>query len=91
MFLGITVLAAGFGVTPTEHQTVISQIGRHVFGNGLLFYLFQLATMVILVLAANTSFAGFPQLTSIMAKDGFCREAWRPGAIALCFPIALYC
>ncbi|GAJ60237.1 APC family permease [Geobacillus thermoleovorans] len=71
MFLGITVLAAGFGVTPAEHQTVISQIGRHVFGNGLLFYLFQLATMVILVLAANTSFAGFPQLTSIMAKDGF--------------------
>ncbi|MGJ3205623.1 APC family permease [Geobacillus thermoleovorans] len=71
MFLGITVLAAGFGVTPTEHQTVISQIGRHVFGNGLLFYLFQLATMLILVLAANTCFAAFPQLTSIMAKDGF--------------------
>ncbi|BBW98256.1 APC family permease [Geobacillus icigianus] len=71
MFLGITVLAAGFGVTPAEHQTVISQIGRHVFGNGLLFYLFQLTTMLILVLAANTSFAGFPQLTSIMARDGF--------------------
>lgn len=55
MFLGITVLAAGFGVTPLEHKTVISQIGHHVFGNSIFFYLFQMITMFILVLAANTS------------------------------------
>ncbi|KXG09523.1 APC family permease [Anoxybacillus rupiensis] len=71
MFLGITILATGFGVTPVEHKTVISQIGHHVFGNSLLFYLFQLITMLILVLAANTSFAGFPQLASIIANDRF--------------------
>lgn len=71
MFLGITVLAAGFGVTPLEHKTVISQIGHHVFGNSIFFYLFQMITMFILVLAANTSFAGFPQLASIIANDRF--------------------
>ncbi|MBB5325985.1 amino acid transporter [Anoxybacillus tepidamans] len=71
MFLGITILAAGFGVTPLEHKTVISQIGQHVFGNSIFFYLFQMVTMLILVLAANTSFAGFPQLTSIIANDRF--------------------
>ncbi|MCL6587916.1 MAG: APC family permease [Anoxybacillus sp.] len=71
MFLGITVLAAGFGVTPLEHKTVISQIGQHVFGNSIFFYLFQMVTMLILVLAANTSFAGFPQLASIIAHDRF--------------------
>jgi amino acid transporter len=71
MFLGITILAAGFGVTPLEHKTVISQIGHHVFGNSVLFYIFQIITMLILVLAANTSFAGFPQLTSIIANDRF--------------------
>lgn len=71
MFLGITVLAAGFGVTPLEHKTVISQIGQHVFGNSILFYWFQMVTMLILVLAANTSFAGFPQLVSIIANDRF--------------------
>jgi amino acid transporter len=71
MFLGITILAAGFGVTPLEHKTVISQIGHHVFGNSIFFYLFQMITMLILVLAANTSFAGFPQLASIIANDRF--------------------
>ncbi|HZG59911.1 MAG TPA: APC family permease [Anoxybacillus sp.] len=71
MFLGITILAAGFGVTPVEHKTVISQIGNHVFGNTVLFYIFQMITMLILVLAANTSFAGFPQLVSIIATDRY--------------------
>ncbi|MBA2870561.1 amino acid transporter [Anoxybacillus calidus] len=71
MFLGITILAAGFGVTPLEHKTVISQIGNHVFGNSVLFYIFQMITMFILVLAANTSFAGFPQLVSIIATDRY--------------------
>jgi amino acid transporter len=71
MFLGITILAAGFGVTPMEHKTVISQIGHHVFGNSVFFYLFQMITMLILILAANTSFAGFPQLVSIIANDRF--------------------
>ena len=73
MFAGITVLTAGFGILPDEihHKTVISQIATNVFGNGVFFYVFQIFTMLILFFAANTAFAGFPQLTSILARDGF--------------------
>ncbi|MFV9511546.1 APC family permease [Tepidibacillus sp. LV47] len=71
MFFGITILAYGYGITPKEHETVVSQIVEHIFGRGILYYFIQIVTMLILFLAANTSFAGFPQLTSIIAKDGF--------------------
>ncbi|SFJ17213.1 APC family permease [Thermoflavimicrobium dichotomicum] len=71
MFFGITLLAQAFGVAPKEHETVVSQIAEHIFGRGPLYYLIQIATMLILFLAANTSFAGFPQLTSIIAQDRF--------------------
>lgn len=46
-------------------------LGRQIFGRGLVYYMIQAATAVILLLAVNTSFAGFPMLASIMAKDGF--------------------
>jgi amino acid transporter len=71
MFVGITLLSSGYGIIPIENKTVISQIASNVFGNGPMFYLFQIFTMLILILAANTSFAGFPQLVSIIAKDGY--------------------
>ncbi|MGL4522313.1 MAG: APC family permease [Bacilli bacterium] len=71
MFLGITSLAYGFGIGPTEHETVVSQIAREIFGNGVIYYFVQIVTMLILFLAANTAYNGFPQLTSIMAQDGF--------------------
>ncbi|WP_096181804.1 APC family permease [Effusibacillus lacus] len=71
MFFGITLLAYAFGIAPKEHETVVSQIAEHVFGRGPLYYLIQVATMLILFLAANTSFTGFPQLTSIIAQDRF--------------------
>ncbi|WP_147533087.1 APC family permease [Bacillus marasmi] len=71
MFLGITFLSAGLGIAPVENKTVISQIASGIFGNGIVFFFFQIVTMLILVLAANTSFAGFPQLVSIIAKDGY--------------------
>ncbi|PGS74154.1 amino acid permease [Bacillus cereus] len=71
MFLGITFLANGFGVTPKENVTVVSQIADHVFGKGFLYYFVQIFTMLILFLAANTAFAGFPQLVSIIAQDGY--------------------
>ena len=68
MFLGITFLARSLGVTPVEDQTVVSQIGRQVFGNGPLYLALQAATALILVLAANTSFADFPRLSVILAR-----------------------
>lgn len=77
MFLGLSVLAARLHVVPFEtgSPTVISQIGQLVFGGGpvghLLYYGLQAGTMLILVLAANTSFADFPRLASFHAADHF--------------------
>jgi len=71
MFLGITYLAYDFGVIPGGDETVVSKIARRVFGAGLLYYAVQVATMLILLLAANTSYADFPRLSSILARDRF--------------------
>jgi amino acid transporter len=70
-FLGITWLAHAYGVVPGEGQTVISQLGRAVFGTGPLYFLLQGATAAILLVAANTAFADFPRLASILARDRF--------------------
>jgi amino acid transporter len=71
MFLGLSYLAGVVGATPSIHESIVSQIGRAVFGLGPLYYILQLATTGILILAANTSFADFPRLSSILARDGF--------------------
>ncbi len=71
MFLGISILAHSLHMVPVEDQTLISQIGRHVFGGGLLYLAFQIATTLILSLAANTSFADFPRLSAILARDRY--------------------
>ncbi len=72
LFLGITFLSGQIGAVPSEMETVISQLGRTVFGGRNLAYLALIgATMVILVMAANTSFAGFPRLSALLAIDGF--------------------
>jgi amino acid transporter len=71
LFLGITFLAYDFGIRPREDETVVSQIARHVFGTGPAYYVIQLVTMLILLLAANTSFADFPRLAFFLARDRF--------------------
>jgi amino acid transporter len=71
LFLGITMLAWGLHVTPVEDETVVSQIARSLFGTGLFYYLIQGSTMLILVLAANTSFADFPRLASLLSRDRY--------------------
>ncbi len=77
MFLGLSAMAAHIHTVPYESgtPTVISQIGRVVYGSGtfgnFLFYALQIGTMLILVLAANTSFADFPRLASFHAEDDF--------------------
>jgi hypothetical protein len=71
MFLGITFLARALQVMPLQEQTVVSQIGRRVFGQGPLYLALQAATMLILILAANTSFAGFPRLSAILARERY--------------------
>ena len=71
MFLGITYLAFDFGIIPGGDETVVSKIAHRVFGNGPAYYAVQTATLLILVLAANTSYADFPRLSSILARDRF--------------------
>lgn len=71
LFIGISGLAYYFGVLPKEDETVVSQIARATFGTGPLYFLVQGATMLILILAANSSFSGFPRLASILARDGY--------------------
>jgi amino acid transporter len=71
MFLGMSYLVAQIGVQPAEDATVLSQLGRAVFGAGPVWWLLQVATALILVLAANTSFADLPRLASILAHNRF--------------------
>ena len=71
LFLGITVLILLGGITPVEGETVLSQLARQVFGTSTFYYIFQITTMGVLILAANTSFSGFPRLASVMAQDRF--------------------
>jgi len=77
LFFGLSALATKVHPIPYESgsPTVISQIGKFVFGGGLvgntLYYVLQAGTMLILVLAANTSFADFPRLASFHAGDNF--------------------
>lgn len=72
MFLGITLLTNAYHIAPEEGQTIISSLGREILGDQNPFYYFiQIATLLILLLAANTSFADFPRLCYFLARDGF--------------------
>ena len=74
LFIGITLVADGFGIRPTEDggRTVIAMVAASVFGDGsALFYAFQAATALILFLAVNTSFNAFPRLAAILARDEY--------------------
>lgn len=73
MFLGTSVMAYLYGVHPHGNETVISQFGRIIFTGafGWFYYVVQITTALILVLAANTSFADFPRLASLLARDRF--------------------
>src|SRR5699024_1400378 len=71
LFVGISVMAYYFGIVPKADETVVSQIARATLGTGPLYFLVQGATMLILILAANSSFNGFPRLASILARDGY--------------------
>src|SRR5262245_3835919 len=73
MFIGTSVMAYLYHVHPHENETVISQFARIVFTGpmGWFYYVIQGTTALILVLAANTSFADFPRLSSLLARDRF--------------------
>jgi amino acid transporter len=70
-FLGTSILAKQFGIADVSHEPVLSQLSHRVFGTGLVYYVFQYSTFFVLVLAANTAFADFPRLSSILANDRY--------------------
>ncbi len=69
-FVGTTVLAHQMEVIPSDTTTVVAQIAETTFGKNVFFYIIQVSTALILILAANTAFAGLPTLCSVMARDG---------------------
>ena len=80
MMLGITFLSNHVGATPSENETLISQLARTAYGDrGIPYFLVIAATTVILIMAANTAFADFPRLGALVGKDGFLPRqlAWR--------------
>src|SRR5216684_2012515 len=77
LFIGVSVLASALGITPLADETVVSQVARRLFGGGLPYYLVQGSTTLILVLAANTSFADFPRLNSLLARDRYAPRQFR--------------
>ncbi len=68
---GTSILACNLQVQPIEGHTVLSQITSAVFGNSFMYYVIQLFTSLILILAANTAYNGLPQLLYILAHDGY--------------------
>ena len=92
IFLGITYLATHLGIVPDEHEaeTVNSLLTRSIVGTGTPFYyVIQISTTIILALAANTGFSGFPRLASVLADDRFMPRqfAFRGERLAFSFGI----
>lgn len=92
LFLGLTYLATRIGIAPdhAELETVNSMLTRSLVGDGTPFYyVVQVATAVILLLAANTGFSGFPRLASVLADDRFMPRqfAFRGERLAFSFGI----
>ncbi|PIY59825.1 amino acid permease, partial [Candidatus Woesearchaeota archaeon CG_4_10_14_0_8_um_filter_47_5] len=77
LFLGISFLSYHFGIVPHDQRTVVSMLAEAIFGKGVFFYLVQVFTMLILILAANTSYADFPRLCFFLAKDKFMPNQFR--------------
>jgi amino acid transporter len=71
LFLGTVGLTQYFKVLPLGEETILSALARHVFGAGWMYYLVQASTLLVLLVAANTSFAGFPRVASILAEDSY--------------------
>jgi amino acid transporter len=90
LFLGITILAYTYGLVPREDETLISQVARISLGGGALYYFMQVATMLILILAANTSYNGFPRLACLLAQDSFLPRQMRNVGDRLAFSNGIF-
>ncbi len=71
LFIGSIGLTQLLAVVPGDQETILSALARRILGSGVAYYVVQINTLLILSVAANTSFSGFPQLATILARDGF--------------------
>lgn len=71
LFLGITFLATNLSLVPDEAESILSQLTRQITNGGFLYYWIQIFTALILFLAANTGYQGFPKLSSFLANDNY--------------------
>ncbi|MEW6716460.1 MAG: APC family permease [Chloroflexota bacterium] len=71
LFLGSIGLTQYLAVVAGSEETILSALARRLFGDGFAYLVIQIATLLVLAVAANTSFAGFPRLAALLAKDGF--------------------
>ena len=71
LFLGSVGLTQYFGVTAGSEETILSALARRILGSGPFYLGVQVSTLLVLAVAANTSFAGFPRVTSVIAQAGF--------------------
>ena len=99
-FFGLSVLAHRIKPTASEHETILSILGRAVFGDGsAMYYVLQFSTFAILILAANTAFSGFPLLSQLVARDGYLPTPTRDTAAtgscsrtaSSCWPVSRGC
>jgi amino acid transporter len=98
MFVGVVLVAHFDGAAPSENQTVLSQIAHDSVGGGIPYGFVQLATTLVLLVAANSAFNGFPRLLYFMARDSYVprlflrmgdRLAFSNGMLVLAVPAAV--
>ena len=98
MFVGVVLVAHFDGASPSSSQTVLSQIAHRSVGDGIAYGFVQVATTLVLLVAANSAFNGFPRLLYFIARDGFAprvflrmgdRLAFTNGILVLAVPAAL--
>lgn len=71
LFIGSVGLTQALAIVAAPQETILSALARRVLGNSPFYYIIQASTMLILIVAANTSFTGFPRVAANLAKDGF--------------------
>ncbi|QXE17358.1 APC family permease [Clostridium sp. 001] len=89
IFGGTSLLARFYHAVPTKNVTVLSQIALGVFGRNFMYYFIQITTSIILIMACNTAFTGFPMLMYVVARDGFAPRQFTMKGKRLSFSIGI--
>jgi amino acid transporter len=71
LFMGTIGLTQFLGVSPLQNETILSALSRKILGSGVFYLMVQISTLLVLSIAANSSFAGFPRLASVLAQDKY--------------------